>query len=412
MKEMFYTAIDVGSTKICSIIAKISAEGELKVLGTGIVPSQGVQKGRIESIPDTQQALKESLDEAQRYLGRGVDWAYMGVTGTHISCVNTSSVLQGARGDVAISSEDVQQLIQSSYPDVADGKEVLHVIPMSYVVDGLEGVRNPVNLHADHVQVESHVVMGDAPILRNMVRVVEACKLSVRSLVHQPLAAAEAVLTEDEREMGAVLMDIGGGTTDIIVYRSGSPWYTAVLPIGGNQVTRDLSVAMGVPSYIAEELKTRYGHAMAEAVADDEEINLPGFQDRPPRPIRRRDLARPINERLVELIKLAMAKIQQSGLRQLPPGGIVITGGVAETEGLGELIGRATGSPVRVGQPRNIQGLPPQARRPAYSASVGTLLWGIKHQGEKRTYKDANHTLRGRGGFLSRFTRKREGISA
>ena len=410
---MFYTAIDVGSTKICSIIAKISAEGELKILGTGIVPSQGVQKGRIESIPDTQEALKESLDEAQRYLGRGVDWAYMGVTGTHISCLNTSSVLQGVRGDVAISSEDVQRLIQSSYPDVADGKEVLHVIPMSYVVDGLEGVRNPVNLHADQVQVQSHVVMGDATVLTNMVRVVEACKLTVRSLVHQPLAAAEAVLTEDEREMGVVLMDIGGGTTDIIVYRSGSPWYTAVLPIGGNQVTRDLSVAMGVPSYIAEELKTRYGHAMPDAVPEEDEINLPEFQDRPPRSIRRRDVARPINERLIELIKLIMAKIKQSGLRQMPPGGIVITGGVAETDGFGELISRATGSTVRVGQPRSIQGLPPQARRPAYSASIGTLLWGIKHQGEKRSYKNGNQTLRGRGAFLRRFSRKREeGIPA
>ena len=410
---MFYTAIDVGSTKICSIIAKISAEGELKILGTGIVPSQGVQKGRIESIPDTQEALKKSLDEAQRYLGRGVDWAYMGVTGTHISCLNTSSVLQGVRGDVAISSEDVQRLIQSSYPDVADGKEVLHVIPMSYVVDGLEGVRNPVNLHADQVQVQSHVVMGDATVLTNMVRVVEACKLTVRSLVHQPLAAAEAVLTEDEREMGVVLMDIGGGTTDIIVYRSGSPWYTAVLPIGGNQVTRDLSVAMGVPSYIAEELKTRYGHAMPDAVPEEDEINLPEFQDRPPRSIRRRDVARPINERLIELIKLIMAKIKQSGLRQMPPGGIVITGGVAETDGFGELISRATGSTVRVGQPRSIQGLPPQARRPAYSASIGTLLWGIKHQGEKRSYKNGNQTLRGRGAFLRRFSRKREeGIPA
>jgi cell division protein FtsA len=408
---MFYTAIDVGSTKICSIIAKISAEGELKILGTGIVPSQGVQKGRIESIPDTQEALKESLDEAQRYLGRGVDWAYMGVTGTHISCLNTSSVLDGVRRDGAVSSEEVQQLIRSSYPEVADSKEVLHVIPMSYVVDGLSGVRNPVNLHADRIQVESHVIMGDATILKNMVQVAEGCKLSVRSLVHQPLAAAEAVLSEDEREMGAVLVDIGGGTTDIIVYRSGSPWYTAVLPIGGNQVTRDLSVAMGVPSYVAEELKTRYGHATPDTVPLEEEINLPGFEGQPQRVIKRRDLAIPINERLVELIKLIVAKVQQSGLRQIPPAGVVITGGVAETRGFQDLIKRATGSRVRVGQPRGIQGLPQQLRKPAYSTSVGTLLWGIKHQGEKRSYKNGNRTLWGRGAFMRRFSKKRERVA-
>jgi len=412
VKEMFYTAIDVGSTKMCTIIAKIGAEGELKILGSGIVPSQGVQKGRVESIPDTQQAVKASLEEAQRYLGRGVDWAYMGVTGTHISCLNTSSVLEGVRGDGAISSQDVQQLIRSSYPEVADGKEVLHVIPMSYVVDGLTGVRNPVNLHADRVQVDSHVVMGDATILKNMVRAVEGCKLSVRSLVHQPLAAAEAVLSEDEREMGVVLVDIGGGTTDIVVYRSGSPWYTSVLPVGGNQITRDLSVAMGIPFYVAEELKTRYGHAIPDAVAVDEEVNLPRFQGQPQRAIKRRDLAIPVNERLIELIKLIVAKVRQAGLRQMPPGGLVITGGVAEMQGLRELIKRATGSTVRVGQPRGIPGLPPELKKPAYSASIGTLLWGIKHQGEKRSYKNGTRTLWGPGAFMRRFSKKREGAAA
>ena len=405
VKEMFYTAVDVGSTKMCSIVAKISAEGELKILGTGIVPAQGVQKGRVESIPEAQQALRTSLDEAQRYLGRGVDWAYVCVTGTHVSCLNTSSVLQG--GDAAVSSEEVRQLIRSSYPDAADGKELLHVIPMSYVVDGLTGVRNPVNLHADRVQVESHVVMGDATTLRNVVQVMEGCKLAVRSLVHQPLAAAEAVLTEDEREMGAVLVDIGGGTTDVIVYRTGSPWYTAVLPVGGNQITRDLSVAMGVPSYVAEELKTKYGHAMPEAVSLDEEINLPGFQGQGNRVIKRRDLSIPISERLVELIKLILAKVRQTGLRQIPPGGVVITGGVAETEGLTELIKRATSSTARVGYPRGIQGLPTQIKKPAYSASIGTLLWGIKHQGEKRSYKNKTSN-RNPWGLMRRFSRRRE----
>ena len=411
MKEMFYTAIDIGSTKMCTIIAKIGAEGELKVLGMGIVASQGVQKGLVESIPETQAAVKASLDEAQRYLGRGVDWAYLGVTGSHISCLNTTSVLDGSGGEGAISSEDVRQLIRSSYPDVADGREVLHVIPMSYVVDGLTGVRNPVNLHADKVQVESHVVLGEAPILKNVVRAVEGCKLSVRSLVHQPLAAAEAVLTEDEREMGAVLVDIGGGTTDIVVYRNGSPWYTAVLPVGGNQITRDLSVAVGVPFYLAEELKTRHGCAMPEGIPVDEEVQLPGFQGQPRRVVKKRDLCAPINERAVELIKLVVGKVRQAGLRQMPPGGLVITGGAAELSGLRELMKKTTGATVRVGQP-SILGIPAQLRKPAYSASVGTLLWGIKHQGEKRTYKNGNRTLWGYGGFKRHFSRKREKAAA
>ena len=196
---------------------------------------------------ETRQAVKASLEEAQRYLGKGVSWTYLGVTGNHISCLNTSGTLGSLGQNGEISPQDVQHLIQSSYPDVASGKEVLHVIPISYAVDGLTGVRNPVGLHAGNVEVESHVVLGDAPTLKNLVKAVEDCKLPVRSLVHQPLAAAEAVLTEDEREIGVVLVDIGGGTTDVVIFKTGSPWYTSVIPVGGNQITRDLSVALGSP---------------------------------------------------------------------------------------------------------------------------------------------------------------------
>jgi cell division protein FtsA len=405
-KEVFYTAIDVGTNKVCTIVATIGAEGDLKVLGIGIVPSQGVQKGRVESIPEAQEAVKASLAEAQRYLGRGIPWAYVGITGSHISCLNTTSALSG-RGNEAVSSEDVAQLIQSSYPEVDESREVLHVIPMSYVVDGLAGVRNPVNLSADKVQVECHVVLGEASILRNVVRALEGCKLEVRSLVHQPMAAAEAVLTEDEREMGVMLVDIGGGTTDIIVFKTGSPWYTAVLPVGGNQFTRDLSVALGVPFHMAEQLKTKHGHAILDSLAIDEEVNLPGFQGQPAKVVKRRDLCEPINERAMELIKLVVGKVHEAGLRQLPPGGLVLTGGAAELSGLRDLAKKATGVPVRVGYPQGILGLPAQLRKPAYSASVGTLLWGIKHQGVKRIYKNGNKTLGEGGSFTRRFSRNK-----
>ena len=406
-KETFYTAIDVGTTKVCTIIARIGSEGELKVLGTGIVPSQGIQKGRVESISETQEAVRASLQEAQRYLGRGVSWTYLGVTGDHISCLNTTGTLSGSGEDGAISSQDVQSLIQSSYPNVANGKEVLHVIPISYMVDGMTGVRNPITLHADKVQVESHVVVGDAPTLKNLVKAVEGCKLSVRSLVLQPLAAAEAVLTEDEREIGVVLVDIGGGTTDVVIYRSGSPWYTTVIPVGGNQVTRDLSVALGVPFYIAEELKTKWGHALPDAVAADEEVQIPGFQGQPRRSVKRRGMCQPIHERLTETLKLVVQRARQAGLRNLPTGGLVITGGSAEMRGLQELARKSTGAQVRIAYPRGILGLTAQLKKPAYSASVGTLLWGIKHQGEKRPYRNGDKSLWGHMNLVRRL-RKQE----
>ena len=412
-KETFYTATDLGTNKVCTIIAKIGTEGDLKVLGTGIVPSQGIQKGQVESMGEAQEAVKASVQEAQRYLGRGVSWAYLSVTGSHISCINTTGSLSGSRANGgAISPLDVQQLIRSSYPDVGKGKEVLHVIPTTYVVDGLTGVRNPTGLHAESVQVESHVVLGDAPILKNLVKVVESCKLSVRCLVLQPLAAAEAVLTEDEREVGVVLVDIGGGTSDVIIYRAGNPWYTSVIPVGGNQLTRDLSVALGIPSYLAEELKVKHGASLPEDGPLDEEVQLPGFQGQPKRMVKRRAMVYPLNERLTEIIKLVLSKVRKAGLRHMPTGGMVITGGTSEIPGLQELARKATAGPVRVAYPTGILGLPSELRKPAYSAAVGTLLWGIKHQGEKRPYTNGKKTLRGPRHFPQPFRRTKEKVAS
>ena len=407
-KDIFYTAIDLGTTKVCTIISRIGPEGELKVVGTGIVPSHGVQKGLVESVSDTQESVKASLAEAQRYLGRNVSWTYLGVTGNHVSCLNTTGMLTDSRDNGPISTQDMHRLIRSSYPDVSNGKEVLHVIPISYGVDGLTGVRNPLGLHADRVQVESHVVMGDASILKNLLKTVERCKVSVRSLVLQPLAAAEAILTEDEREMGSVLVDIGGGTTDVVIYRSGSPWYTAIIPVGGNQLTKDLSVALGAPSYVAEELKIKFGHAMPDSIPSDEEVQLPGYQGQPRRTVKRRAMCQPLNERLTETLKLVLLKLRQAGLRQIPPGGLIITGGTAEIAGLTDLASKATGAPVRIGYPRAILGLPSELRKPALSTGVGTLLWGIKHQGESRPYRNGQKTLRGHVPLVHRFLRRSE----
>ena len=405
-RDLFYTAIDLGTSKVCTTIARIGPEGELKVLGIGIVPSQGVQKGRVDSPSDTQDAVRTSLQEAQRYLGKGINWAYLSVTGDHISCLNTTGSLGDFRGNEPISSEDVQNLIQSSYPDVADNKEVLHVIPITYEVDGLTEVRNPIGLYADRVRVESHVVLGDAPTLKNLVRTVGDCKISVRSLVAQPLAAAEATLTEDEREMGVMLLDIGGGTTDMVIYRSGNPWYTSVIPVGGNLITKDLSAMLGVPSYVAEELKIKWGHALPDEVLSNQEVPLRGFQGQPSRTVQRRSMCMPINERLFETLKFALLRMQSAGLRQLPPGGMVITGGTAEIPGLKDVAEKMTGARVRIASPIHIPGLPSELMKPAYSASVGTLLWGMKHQGERRPYRNGDKTLRGHNPLISRFKRK------
>jgi cell division protein FtsA len=408
-RELYYTSVDIGSNKVCAILARVGSEGELKVLGTGITPSQGVQKGRIESINEVKAAVAASLEEAQRYVGRGViSGVYATVSGTHISCLNTKEAIKDVEDLEGVTPQQLHKLIQSSFPKVDSTQEVLHVIPIGYDVDGLSGVRNPTGLHANEIQIEAHVVMGDAPTIKNTVKAIEGSRVSVNSLVLQSLASAEATLTGDEREMGAVLVDIGAGTSDIAIYRYGNPWYSTVIPVGGSQLTRDLAVALRVPYYMAEEIKVKWGHALPELIRPDEEVVIPGVQGQPRRVVKRRGLCEPLNLRMVEILKLIMLRVSQAGMRQLPTGGLVITGGVAEMAGLKELVESTLGGPVRIAYPSGIAGLPSQLRKPGFSAGVGALLWGIKHQGESRTYQNGERTLRGYRSFMSRFSRPRE----
>ncbi len=405
--DTFYTAIDIGNSKIASVVARVGTEGELKILGTGVVPSQGMHKGRIERIDEVQAAITSSLNEAQRYIGRGVvAGVYVGVSGSHITCINTKDVIDNP-GDIKdIDAHHLDRLIQSSFPEVGHTQEILHVIPISYDVDGLTGLRNPVGLHAEQVHVDAHVVLGDAVTLKNSIKAVEASHVDVKSLVLQSLASAEATLTGDEREMGAVFVDIGAGTTDLAIYRQGSPWYSAVIPVGGNQLTKDLQVALGTSYYLAEEVKLNWGHVFPEMLPGNEEVVIPSFQGQPRRVVQRKQIAEPLNARAVEMLKQILLKVRQSGLRQIPDGGLIITGGCAELQGIRDLAIKTLGGPVRLGYPRGISGLPTNLRKPAFSTAVGLLLWGIKHQGEKRPYSNGESTLWGKKSFFSRFKRE------
>jgi len=394
-KETFYTAVDIGSNKVCSIVARVGAEGDLKILGTGMVTSQGMQKGRIDNIDEVKVAVKSSLEEAQRYIGRGViSGVYAGVSGSHISCLNTKDMMENPSADEDIGPQHLDQLIRSSFPKVDPSQEILHMIPIGYEVDGMEAVRNPAGLHAKHINVESHVVMGDAATLRNTVKAIEASRVSVRSLVVESLASAESTLTGDEKEMGAVLVDIGGGTIDLMIYRQGNPWYSAVIPVGGNQLTRDLAVAMRIPYFLAEDIKLKWGNALPELVRADEEVVVPSFQGQPRRIAKRKDLCEPLHARTVEMLKQILLRVRQSGLRQLPTAGLVITGGCAELPGIRELALKTLGGSVRLAYPQGIAGLPTQLQKPSTSTAVGLLLWGIKHQGERRSYSTRDRTVK------------------
>ena len=395
-RDTFYTAVDIGTDKITSIMARVGTEGELKVLGNGVVTSQGINKGRIENIVEVQEAVAASLEEAQRYIGNGVPTGiYASVTGSHLTSLNTKEEV-GNPDDVGdISSKLLDRLLRGSFPDVGPDQEVLHVIPTGYHVDGMSGIRNPVGLHGNLVEVEAHVVMGDSVILKNTVKAIETNKATVKSMVLHSLASAESTLTGDEREMGVVLVDIGGGTTDLAIYRQGHPWYSAVIPVGGSQLTRDLSVALKTPLYMTEEMKIKWGSVMPEMVASDDEVVIPSFQGQPKHSLSRRILCEPLEARMLEIIKMIVSKVRQSGLRELPAGGLVLTGGGSEMTGLSDLVLKVLGGQVRIAYPEGIAGLPAQLRKPAFSAAVGLLLWGIKHQGETRSSMNGGRSITG-----------------
>ena len=395
-RDTFYTAVDIGTDKVTSIMARVGSEGELKVLGTGVVPSQGMQKGRIENIVEVQEAVQISMEEAQRYIGDAAPAdVYTSVTGSHLSSLNTKEMVENPDDVGDISGKLLDRLLRGSFPDVGPDQEVLHVIPIGYHVDGMSGIRNPVGLHGNLVEVEAHVVMGDSVTLKNTVKAIEIGKASVKSMVLHSLASAESTLTGDERELGVVLADIGSGTTDIVIYRQGQPWYSAVIPVGGSQLTKDLSMALKTPLYMTEEIKIKWGSVMPETIPADEEVVIPSFQGQPKHSLSRRTLCDPLNARMMELIKLIVLKVKQSGLREFPTGGIVLTGGGAEMTGLTDLVQKTLGGQVRIAFPEGIAGLPAQLRKPAFSAAVGLLLWGIKHQGETRSSMNGGRSTMG-----------------
>ena len=411
-RETFYTAVDIGSSKVVTVVARVGSEGELKVLGTGIAPSQGMQKGCIDNFEEVKTAVRSSVEEAQRYVGKGYNpSSYVVVSGGHIYSTNVKDVMDHPTDLGSITPRDMHRFIQSSFPSLGEGQELLHIIPIGYSVDGLSGVRNPIGLHANQVELEAHVTIGDATILKNTVNAVESGRLSVNSLVLQSLAAAEATLTADERELGVALIDIGSGTTDVTVFRHGAPWFSTVLPVGGSQLTRDLAVCERIPFHVAEEAKIKRGNVVPELVDADEEVILSGGQGQSQKLVRRRNLCEPLNARMYEILQMIVQRMAQAGFNRLPDGGVVFTGGSAEMAGLQEFTESVLGEPVRIAYPTGVAGLPTQLRKPGFSAAVGTLLWGIKHQGEGRSYRAPEDSPRGYKSLFGMFRRGREKVA-
>ncbi len=385
-----YAAIDVGTTKVCTLIARIGPNGELEILSVGIEQSLGMRKALVVDMGGMQEAVRKSWTKATAHLKGQVHGACIGVTGSHIASLHTTGAIASLNGaaEKVVTRQDMQRAVKLSYPKVPEHQELLHVIPLAYSVDTARGVRNPVGLKGRQLSVESHAIIGEAASLENVVRAVEGAGVAVKSMVLEPLASAEAVLTGDEREMGVVLVDIGGGTSDIAIFQHGVMAHTSVIPVAGYQFTNDVAMAFGVPYAVAEQAKLKYGHLIADEVGPNEVVHLSVEKEgERPLQVRRRDLSRFLNDRGVELLRLIRLKVKQAGLEVMPPGGIVFTGGGANLPGWEQLTHEYLPGPVRIAQPRDILGLPAELKSATYSTSIGILLWSIYHPVEQQDYK-------------------------
>lgn len=384
-REPIYAVIDIGTSKIVSVVARLGPEGELKPLGMGMAPSLGVQHGVIDDFSEVQVGIRECLDECLRYIGRNpVGGMYAVVNGEHLTGFNTSEGLSNGEEPVTVTDQHLRSLISGAagtLREQADSKsqQTLHIIPMRYRLDGIEGVRNPTGLHTNELRLEAHVVRGTSVPLGNTVRALQSCKVQVEGLIVHPLASAEGVLTADEREMGVAVVDIGAGTIKVAVYRDGTPYYSSVIAMGSNQLTRDLAVSLRVPYQVAEELKIEHGHALPDDLPPTDEVALPATQMHPKRVMQRRELCEPLYLRCLQMLKLVHAELCKAELTDLP-GGIVLTGGGARMRGLAEMTSRGLRTQVRVAAPIWYAGLPESLRQPEYAAALGSLQWAVKHR--------------------------------
>lgn len=378
------TAIDVGTTKVVTIIGEVYEGGDMRVIGVGINPSKGLHKALVVNIGEATESIRESLRRAERAANYRVESAYIGVTGRHVSSTNNKGVVAITRNDRLVRSEDLRRVLSSAQSIRVPGdRKLLHVIPRDYTVDGQPGVKNPVGMHGFRLDVETHVITAAVTSVQNLVKCVRSAGVDVDELVLEPLASAEAVLTEDEKQAGVILADVGGGTTDIAVFKDGSIYHTSVLPVAGYQLTRDISIGLGIPMDVAEQMKKKYASVMPVYEGKSETspmISTDGHG------VSYQDLCDIVRARIEEILKLILLELPYADYEKLVPAGLVLTGGTSNLPGIEVLARDVLRLPVRVGAPVAMHGIGDVLRDPAYATGVGLLLWGAKYEG-KRLWK-------------------------
>jgi cell division protein FtsA len=374
--------LDIGTSKVCAIVGEVGVDGAIEVIGIGSCPSRGLKKGVVVNIESTVHSIQRAVEEAELMAGCQIHSVYAGIAGSHIRSLNSHGIV--AIRDKEVTPGDVERVIDAARAvAIPADQKILHILPQDFVIDNQEGIREPIGMSGVRLEAKVHMVTGAVSAAQNIIKCVRRCGLEVDDIILEQLASSYSVLTEDEKELGVCIVDIGGGTTDIAVFTEGAIRHTAVIPIAGDQVTNDIAVALRTPTQHAEEIKIKYACALTQMASADESIEVPSVGDRPPRQLARHTLAEVVEPRYEELLTLIQAELRRSGFEDLVASGIVLTGGSAKIEGLVDLAEEVFHMPVRLGVPQYVTGLVDVVRNPIFATGVGLLLFGHHNRDQR-----------------------------
>src|SRR3990167_8185294 len=375
--------IDIGTSKVVTLVGEVTSSGSINVIGMGSHPSQGLKRGVVVNIESTVQSIQRSVEDAELMVGCEIYSAYTGIAGSHIRSINSHGIV--AIRDHEVSQSEVDRVIDAAKAiAIPADQKILHVLPQEYIIDQQDSILEPVGMSGVRLEAKVHIVTGAVSAAQNIVKCMKRCGLATHDVVLEQFASSQSILSEDEKELGVCMIDIGGGTSDIAIFTDGAIRYTAVIPIAGDQVTNDIAIALRTPTRNAEEIKIKYGCALQELVDTNQYIDIPNIGDRVGRRIPRRGLAEVVEARYEELFTLVLNELRRSGLEHRIAAGIVLTGGASKIAGAQELGERIFKMPVRIGKPYNMTGLADIIHNPIYATSVGLLMYGLRQRQNQR----------------------------
>ena len=375
--------LDIGTSKVAAIVGEITNEGNIEIIGIGTAPSRGLKKGVVVNLESTVNSIQKAIEEAELMAGCQIRSVFAGIAGSHIRSLNSHGIV--AIKDKEVTQYDIDRVIDSARAvAISADQKILHILPQEFVIDLQDGIKEPIGMSGIRLEAKVHMVTGSVSASQNIIKCIRRCGLEVEDIVLEQLASCNAVLTEDEKELGVCLIDIGGGTTDIAIFVEGAIRHTAVIPIAGDQVTNDIAVALRTPTINAEDIKRKYACALTQLANVDDSIEVPSIGERAPRKISMQNLAEIIEPRYEELMLLVQSELRRSGNEELIAAGVVLTGGSSKVMGLIELAEEIFHMPVRMGGPQNVSGLTEVVRNPIHSTGVGLLMYGRDHQSLRR----------------------------